>query len=226
MSKLLISSLMKKSFISTVLKRLMFQNNINVSQLARETKLPQQTLQRLVAGLSNNPHKKTVDTLADFFGLTHAQLKGETILPKHLDNQLLANTQPAIQQIPILSWDDIEHYLKNPKKTRTEKFILTNSGLSEKQFALSMNDSSMHPNVPENSTLIFEPSKPIKDRALVLVKLNHNNTIVFRQLLLDGDLQYLKPFNQDLNTFTLRKLGKKDKILAVLCEYRYSLDFT
>lgn len=210
---------MKKTFISKVLRLLMFQKNITVSQLARETQLPQQTLQRLVAGTSKNPHEKTINALADFFDLTIEQLKGESVLPTDFNNSLTETAHPQIKQIPILAWENIEKFLSTA--SASNEFILVNSKLPDNTFALIMNDSSMEPYIPEGSTLIFSPEKQPKDREFVLAKLAQHNAILFRQILVDGNQQYLKPMNPDLNKFSMRMLGKKDKWLATLVEYRY-----
>lgn len=212
---------MKKTFINKILRVLMFQENMNVSQLARETSLPQQTLQRLVSGTSSNPHEKTVNKLADFFGLTIEQLKGETTLPTYFNNALTETTHPQVKSIPVVSWEHIEIFLKKSNQLVHQNFIWVNSTLPDDVFGLVMNDSSMEPYIPENSALIFSLKKQYKDREFVLVKLTQQNTILFRQILLDGDKRFLKPMNPDLNKFSMRILGKKDKVLATLIEYRY-----
>ena len=58
---------MGDELISQILKILMFKKNINATQLARKIDVPQQTLHRILAGSSPNPHLKTLGPLADFF---------------------------------------------------------------------------------------------------------------------------------------------------------------
>ena len=212
---------MSHSLISNVLRLLMFRRNMNVSQLARETHLPQQTLQRLVSGASANPHEKTLIALTHFFGLSVEELKGEKELPSHVGKDIIKRPHPDIKQIPVIDWENIELFLENLTKIEIKDFVLGDPKLPDDIFALSMRDTSMEPYIPKDSTLIFSPTISAKDRTFVLAKIGQNTTAIFRQLLIDGDQQYLKSMNPDLSSFPMRILGKKDKLLGTLVEYRY-----
>ncbi len=67
--------------ISQMLKILMFKKDIRTTQLAREIDVSQQTLQRIVVGLSPNPYRKTLVPLAEFFSISVDQLTGKKPLP-------------------------------------------------------------------------------------------------------------------------------------------------
>lgn len=216
---------MIKTTLSKILRLLLFQKNMNVSQLAKKTKLPQQTLQRLVSGTSHRPQEKTIHALANFFGLTHQQIKGEVDLPPAINQQFAENIHPEIKRIPLLAENEIEIFLNNPKKIRCEKFVLVNARLSgENHFALIMHDTSMEPFIPVGATLIFSRTRSYKDRALVLVKLHKHNHFVFRQILMDGKRCYLKPMRPDLATLSIHPMEKQDKVVGVLVEYRHSYE--
>jgi len=216
---------MGKSLISNVLKTLMFKKNVNTSQLARELDLPQQTLQRIVSGASPNPHGKTLKPIADFFDISLDQLKGETPLPDSVvDLGLPTITKIKAKEIPVVNWKDIETYLDNPETYTTDEHVFADPTLSHDTFAITLSDSSMEPYFPKGSLLILDPTKPTKDRCFVLVKITESNTLVFRQLLIDGEHQYLKPLNPDLNTFPMRLLNDNDKTLGVMAEFRYKYD--
>lgn len=63
--------------IKDVLKALMEGKSINQNELADRTKVPQPTIFRILNGDSKDPRHSTVKPLADFFGVTVAQLRGD-----------------------------------------------------------------------------------------------------------------------------------------------------
>lgn len=203
------------------MRLLVFQKNINISQLARETQLPQQTLQRLMSGTSTNPHEKTIKILAHFFGLSIEQLKGECSLPAEVSDDLVTHLHPTIKKIPLLAWEQIALFLTNSVTNQSVACVFVDAALSEATFAASMPDTSMEPYIQQGSTLIFSSHRPTTDRQFVLAKLQKEDVILFRQLLYDGNDRYLKPMNPDLKIFSMRALEKKDKLLGTLLEYRH-----
>ncbi len=208
--------------ISQVLKIVMFKRDINTSQLARDINLPQQTLQRIVSGVSPRPHSKTLQTIADFFDITLAQLKGEQPLPESfLDMGLSLTTRVVAKEVPVISWNEINGYINAPDAYISSEHIYAEPTLPVSTFAVALPDTSMEPYFQKNSIIILDSCKTIKDRCFVLIKIAESNTCVFRQLLVDGDHKYLKPVNPDLNTFAMRLLKEDDKILGIMLEARY-----
>jgi len=211
--------------ISNILKTLMFKKNVNTSQLARELKLPQQTLQRIVSGVSPHPHGKTLKPIADFFDVSLDQLKGKSPLPDSaVDMGLPTITKAKAKEVPIIEWNEVEPYLSNPEAFNANELAFADPKLSEETFAITLPDSSMEPYFPKGSLLILDPKKPAKDRCFVLAKIAESDTLIFRQLLVDGEHQYLKPLNPDLNAFPMRLLKGSDTILGVMVEFRHRYD--
>ncbi len=211
------------TMISQVLKIVMFKKDINTSQLARDINLPQQTLQRIVSGVSPRPHSKTLQTIADFFEITLEQLKGKQPLPQSLLDMGLPiiATQAKAKEIPIVLWDAISNYSDAPKTYTASEYIYAEATLPDTTFAVILPDTSMEPFFQKNSVIILDAGKTIKDRCFVLAKIAETNTYLFRQLLVDGDQQYLKPINPDFNAFAMRLLKVEDKILGVMLESRH-----
>lgn len=67
--------------IKDTLKGLMERTSINQNELADRTRVPQPTINRILSGESKDPRHSTVKPLADFFGITVAQLRGDEPLP-------------------------------------------------------------------------------------------------------------------------------------------------
>lgn len=212
--------------ISQILKMLMFKKDIKTTQLAREIDVPQQTLQRIVAGLSPSPHRKTLVPLAEYFSVTVDQLTGKTPLPEELATAAIPSAQASssVQQVPLLDCSDVEGFLKDHNPAFIKERLATDGNVSSDAFALTMMDSSMEPYVPQGAILILDPDRTPKDRGFVLAKFEGGQALVFRQLLIDGEHRYLKPMNPDLAAFPMRLLCEEDRILGVLVELRHRYD--
>ena len=205
---------------------LMFKKDIKTTQLAREIDVPQQTLQRIVAGLSPSPHRKTLVPLAEYFSVSVDQLTGKKPLPEDLASANVGQVKvsSSVQQVPLLDCSNVECFLKDHNPVLIKEQLAADSNVSKDAFALTMVDSSMEPYVPKGAILILDPSREPKDRGFVLAKFGGAQALVFRQLLIDGEHLYLKPMNSDLAAFPMRLLREEDKILGVLQELRHRYD--
>lgn len=203
----------------------MFKKDIRTTQLAREIDVPQQTLQRIVAGLSPNPHRKTLEPLADFFSVSVDQLTGKKPLPDELMSESVGIEKSSFtHQIPLLDRSNVECFLKDRDPSLIKDRLAADDSVTNEAFALAMSDSSMEPYLPEGAILILDPSKTPRDRGFVLVSIHGSQALVFRQLLIDGEHRYLKPMNPDLAAFPMRLLRDEDRILGVLLELRHRYD--
>src|SRR3990167_5910581 len=94
------------SLLSGILNRLMFEKKIRATELAREVNLPQPTVHRMATGKCTNPHKSSLEPIADYFDISVDQLKGDVPLPEHLLNENLPAQQPKVKQISVIDWKD------------------------------------------------------------------------------------------------------------------------
>lgn len=207
--------------LSEILTRLMFDKRIRTAELARRTNLPQPTVQRIVSGVTPNPHRSSLEPIAQFFELTLDQLKGLEPIP---------GLQPATpeaagwQKIPLLEWDQTNDWLAGNLDLKNFPDLFTDAKVGPRAYALNMKDSSMEPQFPKNTTLIVDPDKAPKDRDFVIAHLQNYPEAVFRQLLMDGPQHYLRPLSPDFQHFKVHSLEKHDKIIGVLAQVRR--DFT
>lgn len=211
-----------QTIISDVLKVLMFKKNVKTTELAKKINIPQQTLQRIVSGVSPNPHSSTLKPIANYFDVSIDQLTGTEQLPESYlpfpAVRFKGNLQHRVREIPLLTWEQLDYFFTQ-KKDHDNKIIIT-VDLNEKCFGLIMNDSSMDPYFSQGTLLIMDPEKTFNDRSFILVKLYHEKIYLFRQLLMDGQHKYLKPLNPDLKIFKMKLLNEKDHVLGVLVEAR------
>jgi len=206
--------------ISDILSRLLFEYRMKATELARQINVPQPTIHRIVSGKSPNPHQSSLEAIAQHFSISVAQLKGESPLPSTLIPIQKQSLKQAVN-IPVINWDSLltlQDLHSIPHNIRTDT-LLAAANVNPRAFAVNAPDDSMHPNFSQNTLLIFDPDKPPKDRSYVLSRC-HDQTVLFRQLLIDDDYQYLSPLNPNKKQFRMRILENGDKITATLIEAR------
>ena len=97
--------MMTKNKLSDTLKRLMFEKDIRAVELARQTNLPQPTVQRMVVGTTPNPQLTSLEPIAKYFGITIEQLRG---------NEPITWLQTAVSvnltQIPVMAWEQAQQW--------------------------------------------------------------------------------------------------------------------
>ncbi len=203
----------KKSKIGEILQRLMQEKEIHVTELARRACLKQPTVQRIATGLYQRPHVTTLKPIADFFNITIDQLTGAQPI------SWLPSKTETIRRVPILTPAQAAHW---PQISEESQFLRTviDIAAGKNTYALKMPDASMEPLFPKNTLLIIDPDKQPKDRGYVTIKLRDHPEVMFRQLLIDGKNQYIKPLSPDFENFKMALLHTNDIILGVLVQAR------
>jgi len=199
---------MKNTKISQILNSLMAGKKIRVTELAREINLPQPTVHRIATGACEHPHISSLKPIASFFSITVDQLKGHEPIP-WLDR---------VAKVPLLDWNSVLEWPINKNTLNYQDFILTDAFVGKNGFALKLKDSSMDPVFSKNMTLIADPDKHFKDRSFVIVKLSNHSEAIFRQLLMDGSICYLKSLSPDFDQYKMTRLYENDKILSVVVQ--------
>lgn len=199
---------MKSTRIGQILNRLMADKKIRVAELARQINLPQPTVHRIATGMCEHPHLSTLKPIANFFSISIDQLKGHEPIP-WLDRAT---------KVPLLTWDEVLYWSTIKTEKSYTEFILTDAAVGKSGFALKIKDASMDPVFPKNTILISDPERQAKDRSYVIAKLVNHTEAIFRQLLVDGGAQYLKPLSPDFEKYKLTRLNDKDKILSVVVQ--------
>jgi transcriptional regulator with XRE-family HTH domain len=210
----------KYSQLSQILRRLLFEKNMKVIDLARGIDMHVPTAHRIVTGKSTRPFKSSLEAMATYLEVSVAQLIGD----EPLSTDITANSKSlAINEhtknIPLIHWQSLDNEIS--LETAESSLLVTH--VSEKSFALTMPDYSMEPLFQKDSTLIFDPEVSITDRNYLLVKLCASNNYIFRQLLIDGEQKLIKSLNPDISATSTRALGSDDKIIARLVESRNKL---
>lgn len=207
---------MSEKSLSKILSKLMFEKNIRTTELARQINVPQPTLHRLISGKCKRPHQATLQPIANYFGMSVAQLIGQEPISS-IHEPIIEH--PKINRITVIQWKDAANW-PHLKDDPPKNFVISDK-YDHRCYALIMEDSSMEPLFPKNTRLIIDPDKPAKDRGYIVVKFKHSEQTVLRQLLVDANNKYLKPLSPDFHKFNMALLDDDDTICGTLVQAQY-----
>lgn len=202
---------MSNTKIGTILRRLLSDQNLRVSELARRVQLPQPTVQRIATGVCENPHISSLKPIADYFSISIDQLKGIEPIPKF----------DRVHKLPLISWQEAVDSKKHPA-TQTDNHVIVDISVGDRAYALKVIDGAMEPIFPCDSILIVDPDVQPKDRSYVITLMNGNNTPIFRQLIFNGSDKYLKPLSPDTEIYKMLRLENSDNILGTVVQARWN----
>src|SRR5687768_7820890 len=89
-----------KDFLAENLLKLLTFHQINESELAKNLKLPYNTIHRLLTGTTSDPRVSTLQQIADYFHVTLDYLLNKNASEHYIEQQMNLN-------IPILNWDSL-----------------------------------------------------------------------------------------------------------------------
>lgn len=180
--------------VNTIIKQLMKECGIIEAELARQTGLPQTTINRLLLGDTLDPRANTLIPIAKFFGITIGQLVGqEPLNPNRINGTYYPTNKSAWVVLPIIEWADAAAWLfqkNNATPVTYQRWITTERDISADSFALKTLDF-MEPRFRKGSVIIVDPYFESKDGNFVVISLNHSEPTV-RRILKDGADIYLK----------------------------------
>ncbi|CAM4419232.1 MAG: putative HTH-type transcriptional regulator [Legionella sp.] len=205
-------SAVKNFQLSEVIQKLIEIHEITVAELARRVNLPQPTIQRIATGVYKNPRISTLQPIADYFDLTINQLRGVDLIPSLLSSKKAIKSIPLISTLQVNLWPIIEENIT--------QYVIADTNLGERSFAMYMPDSSMDPLIPKGATLLVDPSRTPHHGSYVVVKLQNYPETIVRQLITDTTDRFIKPLSPDLHHLKPALLMEKDKVIGVITEVR------
>lgn len=192
--------------LATLMERVQISSATALSKL---TKLPQPTISRILNGSTKDPETPTVRILADFFGVTEAQMRGIDPLPGQGDGQMphaQANTEPGpdiVGRVPLISWVQAGAWceiIDNFAPGDAEEWIPCPVSHSEHTFVLRVRGESMfnpygRPSFMDGDLIFVDPERPAQHGSLVVVRLDDDKEATFKKLVIEGERKYLKALN-------------------------------
>lgn len=210
----------ERTLVSRILSSLMSELKIKESELARQTGLPQTTINRLLLGGTTDPRASTLQPIAKFFGVSIDQLLGlEPFHSTQIEGTFVPNNRDSWKQVPLISWEETLSWIfrkDNINLYSHEKWITTERNVSDASFAI-ISKPFMEPRFRKNSILITDPKAEYQDSKFVVISLDQVNVTV-RQIIFDHSECYLKNFDNTIPTIKLEK--SIHKILGVIIESR------
>lgn len=209
----------KKNDCISIIKQLMSECGIKEAELARQTGLPQTTVNRLLLGETADPRANTLIPIANYFGIGVGQLLGqEPLSPYRIKGTFQSTNKSSWSTIPVIEWNEAKSWLfkKNVYTPSSyQHWITSEKDISADSFALRTLPS-MEPRFRKNSVIIIDPQKPISDGNFVIISI-HNEEPTIRRIIQDGDTIYLKKL-YGKEEITIK--NNKDNIIGVIIETR------
>lgn len=200
----------------SVIRDLLAQKRLNVSELARRIHLPQPTIHRLLTGKTDDPKLSTLSLIADFFGLTLDQLIGDApLIGFEKIKKAPSLTAPIISWSDAINIDDVFSILHNKNP---DSWLNIDMEASQQSFGL-ISKKSMEPKIPFGTILIVDPHVTPIDGDLILVHYKGTEEATIRMLVLDG------PKKELLSIFSNsqpEKLTDLVRIIGVVIQTRFS----
>ncbi|NNM59018.1 MAG: LexA family transcriptional regulator [Legionellales bacterium] len=201
------------------IRYLMDEAGMIEAELARQTGIPQTTINRVLLGETLDPRATTLVSISKFFGVTVDQLIGHLPFNKNpIEGAYHPTNKVAWSMIPIVDWDIVRAWVFQREKfipSSHNDWITTERGVSELSFALRTLPQ-MEPRFKKGSTIIVDPKQKYKDGNFVVVSCN-GATPTVRKITLDGDDVYFSRLYSSDNPSLKQKM---DEIIGTIVETR------
>lgn len=212
-----------KHQLNVILKRLMVECDVDDIRLANATGVPFTTIARMRSNPKANPTASSLRPLAKHFGISISQLLGdEPLAPDRLTKSALEKMiMPT--RVPVIPWDKITSWTFNDKSNFDDivGWVSVDLPTSATSYAVKIENSAFGPSFPQHAVLIADPNITPQSGDTVLIKLSNDPNILLKEILLDGQVVYLKSVNPELkHTVTL---SESYKLCGTIVEIRKTL---
>lgn len=174
-------------------------------ELGRKSGVPQPTVHRILNGVSASPRQANVEKIAKALGVTTEWLWKGGEAPDTLTGPS-SNIEPGPRIrgfVPLISWvqagawcemqdvlelQDVETWLPCAVSHSNATFALRVRGVS-------MFNPHERRSFREGDIIFVDPAKDFENGSLVIAKLPDSREATFKQLVIEGERQFLKPLN-------------------------------
>lgn len=195
--------------LSTVLETLIQNSGVSESALARRMGITVATLNKIKSGIMSNPTLRTLESIAQYFGISIDQLVGNAPLDTYFQNNLHC--------IPFVDISSLEKTNIQELNYDTHKDWMRVELLPEIKshniFTTMYTGDAMYPLLDKQTIVVIDADNLPTNKSLVLAYISNTKELLIRKLLVDGAYQILKPLNQ---SFPDINLTEKDKILGTV----------
>lgn len=216
------------------LKKLMVSDEkISEGELSRKTGVPQTTIHRILSGQIKESKPSTLRPLANYFGLTLAQLQGEEPIPLQRQTEVLqANANKGSQHnnylgaparlIPLITWEQASHWKEigeSYQHDSAQGWVATNKNVGPRAFGLIIQGNSMTathgPSFEDGCQIVVDPDRKATHKDFVVVKQTDKTSAMLRQLSVEGGAYDLFPLNA---RYPIIPISDLKNICGVVCQ--------
>lgn len=195
--------------LSSILESLITTSGFSENELSRKMNITTATLNKIKTGVISNPTLQTLNNIAQYFGITIDQLTGKSPLDTYFVHNLHC--------IPFIESQNIIHTPLSKLDFSThnawKRIELDCNSRGHNLFATIVHGEAMAPLFDDKTTCIVDQDEPLKNNALVIVRINNHEEIIARRLLIDGYFKVLKPLNP---SFPNLELTSQDTIIGTV----------
>ncbi|MGW7235686.1 LexA family protein [Pseudomonas fulva] len=182
------------------LRAKMRELNLSESELSRQSKIPQPTINRILSGESSSPRRGTIEGLGKALNVSPDWLMfGTTTMD---DSNIAAALQPSRSfAYPEISWVQAGNAREAAEMGNIQTFPKhsTDVWAGEDAFWLKVVGSSMTSPVgdsfPEGFLILVAPDIEPRPGQYVVARMVDTNEATFKQLVRDAGELFLKPLN-------------------------------
>ncbi len=189
------------SDLSNILRTLMNEVGITVTELARQTDVGQPVIHRMASGETDNPKVGSLSPIAKFFNVSISHLIGDEPLPT---DRVSGSHNPYYRswsKLPLLNMEQATLWPQQKIfETEIATYVSTEANVSENAFAIRLEDNTMEPRFPAGTILIIEPNLQPTNNDFAAVNIKGQGKVQFKQVQFDGEELYLKALNPDFET--------------------------
>jgi SOS-response transcriptional repressor LexA len=142
------------------------------------------------------------------------------INPASVIKELPAETSPFWRKVPVLTWEEAgtwEKILATVSTDENRAFAWAETEIGPNAYALIVQDDSMLPRYEPKSILIIDSDYKPTHKHVVIFLLENEKRVTCKQLIIDGNRQYLKPHNP---SYPVYLVSEKDKYCGAIRQAR------
>jgi SOS-response transcriptional repressor LexA len=166
--------------------------------LAKKSGVAQSTIGRILRG-EVNPQSGNLERIAKAFSMSLARLAeiGQEDEPVAEPTDDLKSVERSAR-VALISWAQASSFadgLDNPQPGDGEEWMPRPKHSGARTFALRVRGESMEPGYQHGDIIFVDPDVAPGHGKDVVVVLDDRNEVVFKRLVVEGRLEYLKPAN-------------------------------
>jgi len=200
------------------LKTLLQTNHATPTQLSAASGIDLPRISRMMAGKTTNPSVKSLQPIAEFFGVTIEQLIGTSCLQVDASYGVVVPIKRLL--VPIIEWKHTPYWLEIKEHFQPKHTIDAKSDISRDAYALVINSDRFEPRFSDGSIVIVDPTLEPKNRDHIITKDHNNSTITIMQTILENSKIFLKSVGK---AFEMSKVDENYDNFGVITELHMNL---